>query len=266
MNWDPPLKTLDPSLTTQYHGYNIHAVILDNTDGEVLALERNLIHKSESPVDHGEQLAVRAAVERLKVKRPRTSSQAVEEYYRTSLFYDQGANPGDFVNKGCSLYTTLEPCPMCTATLCVCRMKRVVYVTADSKYGGSWDARPLPSGGIACKCTPATKGGTPCLCSGLHEAYYMTYDQRYEQLSLNGVAGTLTKTQELSLRIRNRTAELESKNIPGTQFFDYLVPELTEAYAQFNRLQPSELSTTGADLGRNTKTLNDLKKLCNIPY
>ena len=72
INWDPPLKTLDPSLTTQYHGYNIHAVILDNGGREVLALTRNLIHLFESPIDHGEQLAVRAAIERLRIKRPRS--------------------------------------------------------------------------------------------------------------------------------------------------------------------------------------------------
>lgn len=266
VNWDPPLKTLNPSLTTQYRGYNIHAVIVDNTDGELLALERNLIHEFENPVDHGEQLAVRAAVERLRVKRPRSSSQAVEDYYRSSLFYDQGADPSDFLNKGCTLYTTLEPCPMCTATLLVCRMKRVVYVTADSKYGGSWNARALPSGGIACKGTPDDKESAPCRCAGLHEAYYSAYEQKYEQLSLDGVNGGLEKVDALLRRIQQRAAKFESDGIPGTQFFDFLVPELIDAYGQLNDLKASQLSTTGADYTRNTRTLSGLKKLCNIPY
>lgn len=265
MNWDPPVKTQDGSLTTQYHGYNIHALIVDNIDGEVLALKQNLIHRFESPVDHGEQLAVRAAIERLRVKRPRSMSQAVEEYYRTSLFYDQGTRPTDFLNKGCTLYTTLEPCPMCTATLCVCRMKRVVYVTADSKYGGSWDARPLPSGGITCTCAPPAKENVSCHCTGLHEAYYSTYDQCYEQLDLNALTGVLKKTQSLLQRIRERISSFEAENVPGTQFFDYMVPELAEAYQQFNDLRRSQLSTKGADLDRNARTLSDLKKLCNIP-
>jgi tRNA(Arg) A34 adenosine deaminase TadA len=267
VNWDPPLKTLDPKLMSQYHGYNIHAVILDNTDGEVLALERNLIHEFESPVDHGEQLAVRAAVERLRVKRPRSNAQAVEEYYRSSLFYDQGSKPEDFLNKGCSLYTTLEPCPMCTATLLVCRMKRVIYVTADSKYGGSWNARPLPSGGIACKDGGvATKGNARCRCTGLHDAYYSAYEQEYEELDLDGAIGALKEVRSLLQRIRKRITTLESDGQPGTQFFDYLEPQLSEAYEQFNSFQPSQLSTTGADLKRNTRTLNELKKLSNILY
>lgn len=266
VNWDPPLKTLDPKVMTQYHGYNIHATIVDNTDGEVLALERNLIHEFESPVDHGEQLAVRAAVERLRVKRPRSSAQAVEEYYRSSLFYGQGSKPEDFLNKGCSLYTTLEPCPMCTATLLVCRMKRVVYVTADSKYGGSWDARTLPGGGIGCKGTSVTKDRAPCSCTGLHEAYYSTYEQKYEELSIDGVTGVLKDVVALLQRIRKSAAQLESKHIPGTQYFDFLVAELERAYKQFNSLQPSRLSTSGTELARNTRTLNELKKLCNVPY
>ena len=265
MNWDPPVKTLDRSLMTQYHGYNIHALILDNIDGEVLALKQNLIHKFESPVDHGEQLAVREAVERLRVKRPRSISQAVEEYYRTSLFYDQGTQPVDFLNKGCTLYTTLEPCPMCTATLCVCRMKRVVYVTADSKYGGSWDARPLPGGGITCTCAPPAKDNTSCRCTGLHKAYYSTYDQSYEQLDLANITGVLKKTQFLLQRIQERISSLEAENVPGTQFFDYMVPELTEACTQLTNLQQSHLSAKGIDLTRNARTLGDLKKLCNIP-
>jgi tRNA(Arg) A34 adenosine deaminase TadA len=265
MNWDPPLKTLDPFLKTQYHGYNIHALILDNTDGEVLALKRNLIHKFESPVDHGEQLAVREAIERLRVKRPRSMSQAVEEYYRTSLFYDQGTRPEDFLTKGCTLYTTLEPCPMCTATLCVCRMKRVVYVTADSKYGGSWDARSLPSGGIRCKSVPPVQEVKFCRCTGLHDAYYSTYDQSYEQMDLDKATGVFEKAQSLLQRIRERVSRLESKNVPGTQFFDYMVSELIEAYTHFSDLRPSQLSAKDIDLDRNSKTLSDLKKLCNIP-
>jgi len=264
VNWDPPLKTLDPKLLTQYHGYNIHAVIVDNIDGEVLALERNLIHEFESPVDHGEQLAVRAAVERLRVKRPRPTSQAVEEYYRSSLFYDQGAEPPDFLNKGCTLYTTLEPCPMCTATLLVCRMKRVVYVTPDSTYGGSWNARPLPSGGISCNCRDQANE-TQCRCAGLHDGYYSKYDQQYELLSFDPAADNLKKAQALLQRVRDRSAEVELKGIPGTQFFDFMVPELSESYALFNDLQPSQLLSVKSDLTRNTRTLNDLKKLCNMP-
>ncbi len=36
---------------------------------------------------------------------------------------------------GCTLYVTLEPCPMCTGAIINSRIERVVYGTADPKAG-----------------------------------------------------------------------------------------------------------------------------------
>ena len=36
---------------------------------------------------------------------------------------------------GCTLYVTLEPCPMCAGALINCRIDRVVYGAADHKAG-----------------------------------------------------------------------------------------------------------------------------------
>jgi tRNA(adenine34) deaminase len=36
---------------------------------------------------------------------------------------------------GCTLYTTLEPCPMCTAALVNERVARIVFAAYDRRYG-----------------------------------------------------------------------------------------------------------------------------------
>lgn len=42
---------------------------------------------------------------------------------------------GDWRLSGCTLYVTLEPCPMCAGALVLGRLDRLVYGTADPKTG-----------------------------------------------------------------------------------------------------------------------------------
>ena len=35
----------------------------------------------------------------------------------------------------CTIYVTVEPCPMCAGALMLCRLKRLVYGVTDSKFG-----------------------------------------------------------------------------------------------------------------------------------
>ena len=42
---------------------------------------------------------------------------------------------GDFRLTGCSLYVTLEPCPMCAGAIINSRLDRVVYGASDKKGG-----------------------------------------------------------------------------------------------------------------------------------
>lgn len=46
---------------------------------------------------------------------------------------------------GCTLYVTLEPCPMCAGALIMARLSRVVFAAFDRQYGccGSRYALPL---------------------------------------------------------------------------------------------------------------------------
>ena len=44
---------------------------------------------------------------------------------------------------GCSLYVTLEPCPMCAGAIVNCRIDRVVFGASDPKYGAAGGAMNL---------------------------------------------------------------------------------------------------------------------------
>jgi len=84
----------------------IGCVIVD-ADGVELARGHNLRETDADPTAHAEIVAVRAAAKKL-------ASWRLE---------------------GCTLYVTLEPCPMCAGALVNARMKRVVWGCDDPKAG-----------------------------------------------------------------------------------------------------------------------------------
>jgi len=50
---------------------------------------------------------------------------------------DAGQNLGNHRLPGCTLYVTLEPCPMCVGAMIHARLKRVVFAVADPKTGAA---------------------------------------------------------------------------------------------------------------------------------
>lgn len=85
----------------------VGAVIV-SAEGLELAAAGNRTRELNDPTAHAELLAIRAAC--------------------TAL--------GDERLVGCSMYVTLEPCPMCAAAISFARLKRVYYGAADPKGGG----------------------------------------------------------------------------------------------------------------------------------
>ena len=79
-------------------------------DGEVIAVARNERELRADPTAHAELLALRAASEKL----------------------------GSWRLAGCTLYVTLEPCPMCAGALVLARVARLVYGPADPKAGAAY--------------------------------------------------------------------------------------------------------------------------------
>lgn len=76
-------------------------------DGEVIGEGYNLRETMQSPIAHAEVIAIEQAAKRL----------------------------GQWRLSGCTLYVTLEPCPMCAGAIMNSRLKRVVYGAFDDKNG-----------------------------------------------------------------------------------------------------------------------------------
>ena len=83
----------------------VGAVIVQN--GEVVGAGRNRRERDHNALAHAEIEAIDAACKRL----------------------------GGWRLFGCTLYVTLEPCPMCAGAIINARIDRVVYGAADDKAG-----------------------------------------------------------------------------------------------------------------------------------
>ena len=84
----------------------VGAVLVDD-EGGVLARAHNRREADHDATAHAEILAIRKAGTRL----------------------------GHWRLSGCTLYVTLEPCPMCAGALVMARLARVVYGAADARAG-----------------------------------------------------------------------------------------------------------------------------------
>jgi tRNA(adenine34) deaminase len=87
----------------------IGAVIVEDCSGLVLASARNCVEGIQDPTAHAEINCIRTACE-------------VRRNWRLS---------------DCTLYTTLEPCPMCMGAINAARIKRVVYGATDERLGAT---------------------------------------------------------------------------------------------------------------------------------
>ena len=91
--------------------------ILTDGEGNVIAASHNLCETNKSPLAHAEILAIDSACQKLGKK------------WLTD----------------CTLYVTLEPCPMCTGALIHARIGRIVYGARDPRAGACGTLVDLPS-------------------------------------------------------------------------------------------------------------------------
>ena len=242
LRFDPPISPADASAAqpTHFQGLNIHALIIDNADGEVLALEHNQIHAHQSPVEHAEQRALRMAIARIGEKRPRAPVTTVEDYYRMQMFYDDGAQDADFMQRGATIYTSLEPCPMCATTILVCRVKRTVFLLQDRTYGGVW---------VSAK-----------------NQYYKKYNLTYGQLNLSGAGSPfIMRVRKLHQTMSKRVEGIRNEKVVDTLIFDHLIEDLETGFKILCQASPEEFTTKGAHNATSRRTLDDLRRMCNVP-
>ena len=105
----------------------IGAVVVQN--GEIIARAHNLRETNHSPLAHAEILAIKQASEYL-------------DGWRLL---------------GCTLYVTLEPCPMCAGAIINARIPRVVFGAYDKKAGAFGTLYNLAEGKL--NHTPEIAGG-----------------------------------------------------------------------------------------------------------
>jgi tRNA(adenine34) deaminase len=86
-------------------------------EGEVLAVAANERESKSDPTAHAELLAIRQAARTL-------------DGWRLT---------------GCTLYSTLEPCPMCAGAAHAARISRLVYATPDPKAGYAGTLHNIPA-------------------------------------------------------------------------------------------------------------------------
>jgi tRNA(adenine34) deaminase len=86
-------------------------------DAEILAAAANQRETTKDPTAHAELLAIRQAAARL----------------------------GGWRLTGCTLYSTLEPCPMCAGAAHAARIGRLVYAASDPKTGYAGSLHNVPA-------------------------------------------------------------------------------------------------------------------------
>ena len=84
----------------------VGAIIID-ADGKIIGVGYNLTERESSPLKHAELIAIEQAAQALQTRRL----------------------------TDCTIYVTLEPCPMCAGAISNARIKRLVYGAFDEKGG-----------------------------------------------------------------------------------------------------------------------------------
>ena len=86
----------------------VGAVIFRDSTFEVISSGYNQMKQNRSSLDHAEMLALKTAMTRLNNERL----------------------------NGCSMITTLEPCPMCAQAISFARLSSIIFSAEDKKSGG----------------------------------------------------------------------------------------------------------------------------------
>jgi tRNA(adenine34) deaminase len=111
---------------------------------EILAVAHNERETTQDPTAHAELLALRRAAVRM-------------ESWRLT---------------GCTLYSTLEPCPMCAGALHAARISRLVYAVSDPKAGAAGTLYDLPADSRLNHTYPYTRGILQSEAAALLQAFF----------------------------------------------------------------------------------------------
>ncbi|MEZ4703327.1 MAG: tRNA adenosine(34) deaminase TadA [Rhodothermales bacterium] len=109
---EPDRRWMKMALAEAQHAFEadevpVGAVIVRN--GQIIGRGRNMVEQLKDPTAHAEMIALTAACETI----------------------------GQKYLAGCTLYVTLEPCPMCAGAIVWAKVPRVVFGAFDEKAGSA---------------------------------------------------------------------------------------------------------------------------------
>ena len=122
----------------------IGAVIVHDPSGEVIGRGRNRRELDHDPTAHAELVALRDAANRL----------------------------GQWRLLDCTLYVTLEPCPMCAGAIVAARVPRLVYGCDDPKAGAVRTLYQICEDQRLNHCVEVTAGACGEECAELLRAFF----------------------------------------------------------------------------------------------
>jgi len=121
----------------------IGALVTD-ADGQILSQAHNLMETRQDATAHAECLAIQAAAKAL-------------DSWRLD---------------GCTLYVTLEPCPMCAGAILNSRIRRVVFGAWDHRLGACGTHWNIPSENPINRQVEVTGGLLQDECAGLLKTFF----------------------------------------------------------------------------------------------
>lgn len=132
-------------------------------DGQIIGRGHNLRERLGDPTAHAEMLAIREAA-------------LVQGGWRLN---------------DCTLYVTMEPCPMCAGAAILARLQRLVYGAPDPKAGAAGSCLDLLA--LACFNHQVAVVGGVCAesCAGIVQGFFRRLRGTGERDSLPGEASIL---------------------------------------------------------------------------
>lgn len=100
-------RALSLAAVAAEHGEIPVGALVVNANGEIIGEGYNRREELQSPIAHAEVIAIESSARKLGTRRL----------------------------TGCTLYVTLEPCPMCAGAIMNAGLKRLVYGAFDDKNG-----------------------------------------------------------------------------------------------------------------------------------
>ncbi|QTU83014.1 tRNA adenosine(34) deaminase TadA [Carnobacteriaceae bacterium zg-C25] len=192
----------------------IGAVVVLN--GKIIGRGHNLREVQQSATSHAEMLAIADANQKL----------------------------GKWRLEDCTLYVTLEPCPMCSGAIILSRLKQVVYGAKDEKAGTCGTLMNLVQDDRFNHQSDVICGVMEDDCKAILQRFFKALRQRNKQFKVTGDDKALGKdVQTILVHLQEkqndaRMKHLEKKGMP-LQYFGVLMKDvkaIAKSYGQNNAL------------------------------